>query len=125
MLTSSTTIDKAMLKVKSTSRRKGGIGSMTMPSMTSSSSGMPRLHCFNPDRLLRTSLIICERSIATALPQPIQSFDAQGVTVSVIARSLPLSPKPLAIAHQTALHEGGMLARDKTANLGSKCQSQH
>src|SRR3990167_613181 len=76
MPTNSTTIDRAMLKVNSTSSRNGGIGSMTMPSMTSSIKGMPRLPSRNPDRLLRTLPTICERSTATSLPQPIQSFDA-------------------------------------------------
>ncbi|MCY1548983.1 hypothetical protein D9M68_851290 [compost metagenome] len=92
MPTSSTTIDRAMLKVNSTSSRNGGIGSMTMPSMTSSIKGMPRLPSRNPDRLLRTLPTICERSTATSLPQPIQSFDANRAFAKGSARSCPTLP---------------------------------
>jgi hypothetical protein len=55
--TSSTTIDRAMLKVKNTSSRNGGIGNIIIASITSSNSGTPRLPRPRSARLLRAVLI--------------------------------------------------------------------
>ncbi|MNN07861.1 hypothetical protein D3C81_1206970 [compost metagenome] len=55
--TSRTTIDRAMLKVKNTSSRNGGIGNIIIANITSSNSGTPRLPRPSPARLLRALLI--------------------------------------------------------------------
>src|SRR5690606_4343770 len=102
MATSRTSMDRAMLKVNSTSSKNGGIGSMTMASMTSSSSGMPRLPWRRPARLLRTSPMICVRSTATCLPQTIQSFDAKGVVTG-------LSQEAFQLCGQAATSLAGLL----------------
>ncbi|MNF99807.1 hypothetical protein D3C84_827230 [compost metagenome] len=55
--TSSTTIDRAMLKVKNTSSRNGGIGNIIIANMTNSNSGTPRLPRLRSAMLLRALLI--------------------------------------------------------------------
>ncbi|MCY1429496.1 hypothetical protein D9M71_454160 [compost metagenome] len=58
-------MDRAMLKVNSTSSRNGGIGRVIMASIASSSSGTPRLPRPSPARLLRICPISCVRSTLT------------------------------------------------------------
>ncbi|MCY1314719.1 hypothetical protein D9M70_654160 [compost metagenome] len=85
-----------MLKVKKTSSRKGGTGSVIMPSITSTSSGTPRLPRPMPIRLLRTLPISCVRSTAAPLPlprigtPPIQSFDAGGGVTALVQEAFQL-----------------------------------
>ncbi|MNG04507.1 hypothetical protein D3C84_876410 [compost metagenome] len=55
--TSNTTIDKAMLNVKNTSSRNGGIGNIIIASMTSSNSGTPKLPRLRSATFVRAALI--------------------------------------------------------------------